>query len=369
MDLYALLGVTRTASASEIERAYRRLARRYHPGVNPGDRRRGRRVPADPGGVRRCSATSSGGASTTAGVIGRSERRGGRVAFEGFDFSAPAEGRAAATFSELFADVFQDAAREATTPTRGRRHRTVASRCRSTMRCAASSVPLSVTRQERCPACARARPRRRAAGGVSAPATATGPRRWARGHMVFTKPCETCDGQGHIDAQTCAAPVPGAGVAARTEVVTRDVPAGIESGARVAVPGAGTPARAAGRPATCTSRSRSPQHPFFRRVGARPASDAAGGGARGRARRAVDVPTLDGPRAAAASRRARRRDSGCGCAVTACRRPRTARPAGDLVVEVQIVLPPCSTSDRGSCCASSAGSTATDVRRILFEQA
>jgi molecular chaperone DnaJ len=37
MDLYSLLGLTRAATAGDIERAYRRLARRYHPGINPGD--------------------------------------------------------------------------------------------------------------------------------------------------------------------------------------------------------------------------------------------------------------------------------------------------------------------------------------------
>ena len=41
------------------------------------------------------------------------------VSFEGFDFSAPAEGPLAATFAELFAGVFHQAAREATTPSRG----------------------------------------------------------------------------------------------------------------------------------------------------------------------------------------------------------------------------------------------------------
>ena len=38
MNLYALLGVNRNATPDEVERAYRRLARRYHPGINPGDR-------------------------------------------------------------------------------------------------------------------------------------------------------------------------------------------------------------------------------------------------------------------------------------------------------------------------------------------
>ena len=37
MDLYIVLGVAHGASDSEIKRAYRRLARRYHPDINPGD--------------------------------------------------------------------------------------------------------------------------------------------------------------------------------------------------------------------------------------------------------------------------------------------------------------------------------------------
>src|SRR5215468_2648309 len=36
-DLYILLDVRRTASLNEIKRAFRRLARRYHPDINPGD--------------------------------------------------------------------------------------------------------------------------------------------------------------------------------------------------------------------------------------------------------------------------------------------------------------------------------------------
>ena len=38
MDFYVILGLHQGASESEIKRAYKRLARRFHPDINPGDR-------------------------------------------------------------------------------------------------------------------------------------------------------------------------------------------------------------------------------------------------------------------------------------------------------------------------------------------
>ena len=38
MDFYVILGVERGAAPGDIKRAYKRLARRYHPDINPGDR-------------------------------------------------------------------------------------------------------------------------------------------------------------------------------------------------------------------------------------------------------------------------------------------------------------------------------------------
>ena len=62
---------SRRRRPSEIERAYRRLARRYHPGINPGDRVAEEMFRQIQQALRRARAISSGGASTTAACVAR----------------------------------------------------------------------------------------------------------------------------------------------------------------------------------------------------------------------------------------------------------------------------------------------------------
>ena len=110
MDLYSILGVAPGASASDIKRAYRRLARRHHPGLNPGDREsetlfqqisEAYETLVDPERRRHYDA-----AGLRTAQIG-----GGPLEFTGFDFTAVVHGPEAATFSELFADVLHPAPR------------------------------------------------------------------------------------------------------------------------------------------------------------------------------------------------------------------------------------------------------------------
>src|SRR5262245_14528237 len=106
MEFYILLGVSPDASTADIKRAYRRLARRYHPGINPGDRAAEamfQRVSeayetlVDPG--RRRHYDDVGG-RRPANVKERTS-----FAFAEFDFSSARHGAQASTFTELFADV------------------------------------------------------------------------------------------------------------------------------------------------------------------------------------------------------------------------------------------------------------------------
>ncbi len=365
MDLYTLLGVARTASSAEIERAFRRLARRYHPGVNPGDR------------VSEAMYQQIQEAyAVLADVTRRREYdRGARgepvveatITFEGFDFEAPAEGPRAATFSELFADVFQHAAQEATAPSRGL---DVEADLQISFRDAArgADVPLSVTRKERCVAClGRGRVVRAAAG---CPACGgSGSRRWARGHLVFTKACDVCAGQGRIDNETCRT-CAGGGTGSRTEVITLSIPAGVDAGARIAVPGHGHAGARGGPAGDLYVTIDVGPHPFLRREGRDlhvtlpVAVHEAALGAR------VDVPTLDGtvrvriPPGTASGERLRVRGQGIGFEPN-----RTDDEAGDLVVEVQIVLPRELDEESRSLLQEFGRRNGDDVRRTLFEQA
>ena len=361
MDLYSLLGVTRAASTGDIERAYRRLARRYHPGVNPGDRvaeQMYRRIEqaydvlGDPERRRQYDRVGHEGAGP----------REASVLFEGFDFSAPAEEPVAATFSELFADVFQQAARQATTPSRGvSLEATLQLSFEDAVR--GGGFALSILRQERCGVCA-------GDGRVSRPPAVCptcggrGATRWVRGHMVFTRSCDACAGAGRLLTEPCRA-CGASGVQGRSEVVTVQVPPGIETGARVAVPGRGH-AAAGGAAGDLYVTIAVAEHPHLRRVGRDlhltlpVAIHEAVLGAR------VEVPTLEGPvrlripPGTPSGQRLRLRGRGVPPG------PGVEAEPGDLIVEVQIVLPPVRDERSRELLREFGRLNETDVRAGLF---
>src|SRR5579872_2095607 len=118
MDFYIVLGIERGATVGDIKRAYKRLARKFHPDINPGDRRAAaqfRQIAeayetlSDPDRRRRYDAT---------GVADSSSQPASR-GFEGFDFSATVSGAAASTFGELFFDALPNARRQEPSAERG----------------------------------------------------------------------------------------------------------------------------------------------------------------------------------------------------------------------------------------------------------
>ena len=157
-----------------------------------------------------------------------------------------------------------------------------------------------------------------------------------RGHMVFSKPCVHCRGTGRQTDARCPA-CAGEQTELRTEALTVNIPQGLADGARVRLPGKGHAGRNGGEPGDVYITVRTEPHPLFRRQGddlhltCPIAIHEAALGAR------VEIPTLDGPvrmrvpPGTQSGQRFRLRERGVPS-------PRDGR-RGDLVVEVQLVLP------------------------------
>lgn len=334
MDLYLILGLQQGATTADIKRAYRRLARRYHPDINPGDRAaaalyqhisQAYETLVDP--ERRREYDVAGGAP--AQVSTESTFR-----FSGFDFSIAASGAQAATFTELFADVLQPLTGTGTgRPSPGADlHATVTVTFVEAMRGVERQV--LVTRQDVCGRCG-GTGHIRTPEGRCAHCRGAGTVRWARGHMVFTKGCTACGGTGRQQSDRCPVCF-GTAQEVRSEAVAVRVPAGSEDGARVGIAGRGHAGRNGGAPGDLYVTVHVQPHPRFHRRGddihvIAPVGvhEAVLGGR-------IEVPSLDGPvhvripPGAQAGQQVR--VSGCGA-------PRASGGHGDLVAEIRLVLP------------------------------
>lgn len=335
MDFYAILGLDPSASAADIKRAYRRLARRYHPGINPGD-------PA----AQAMYARVSEAYETLVDPLRRQRYDAGSAAappphaqtaavrFAEFDFSVAAHGAQAATFSELFAEVLHPMPRP--DPVRPQPGADVHASLRVDFVDALRGVErqVMVVRQVACSRC----------GGRGQTASnearcpdceGTGRVRWARGHMVFARTCTACGGAGRRRAQRCAA-CGGHGRSLRSDAVRVTVPPGTADGARLRIAGRGHAGHNGGDHGDLYVTVDVQPHPVFRRDGddltcvLPVAVHEAVLGAR------VEVPALDGPVAIdippGTQAGDRLRVAGRGV-------PSASGSRGALVAEIRLVLP------------------------------
>ena len=337
MDLYILLGVERAATLEDIRRAYKRLARKHHPDINPGDRMAAQRFRqiaeayatlSDPGRRQRYD---------TAGMTADSVEHA-TFGFEGFDFSVSASGSSASTFGDLFADAlrsdpgpaqFGGAERGADL------HHAIALGFEEAI--VGVVREFTLTRQDRCRTCSgvghlRAVETRcrhcQGAGGLKS----------ARGHMVFSKTCTYCGGSGRQASIPCTA-CGGRQVEMRAETLRVQMPAGVADGDAIRISGKGHAGYNGGDYGDLLLSVSVAPHAVFTREGndlhlvVPIAVHEAALGAK------VEVPALDGraarvrvPPGTQSGQRFRVRERGVA--------PPRVGQRGDLVVEVRVVLPP-----------------------------
>jgi molecular chaperone DnaJ len=335
LDFYIVLGLERDALPGDVKRAYKRLARRYHPDINPGDRMAAAQFRQiadayetliDPERRRRYDAGAGSSAAIEETVFG----------FEGFDFSVSVGGSSASTFGDLFAGVLHQRAAQhmGGEPERGPDlHQAITLSFERAMR--GEQRQVTVARLVRCHTC-RGAGRLPANESRCAHCHGTGSVKSARGHMVFSKPCAPCGGSGRQQQAACPT-CAGRQSEMRSETITIQVPAGLADLARVRIPGMGHAGPNGGEAGDLLITVHVEPHPLFRRDGddlhlvVPIAVHEAALGAK------VDVPALEGtarlrvPPGTQSGQKFRLRERG----VPSARDGRR----GDLVVEVRLVLP------------------------------
>src|SRR6516162_9185592 len=278
-DYYELLGVPRKASAKDIRTAFRKLARKFHPDLNPGDKSAEEKfkqlqeaydVLSDPKKRQIYDQYGFYSDNVPSGDYGPGAGGEGNVNFDfgGFDFGGGAAGGGAgsgASFRDLFSQFFGGRGRGAGIEEEAEPGAALEYQIDIDFWDAVRGAvkKLQITRLDACENC-------HGTGAVGSPQTCpacngTGTIQQAAGKMRFNVPCTRCGGTGKLrtPCKVCG----GEGRVRRTETIDVRIPAGVASGGRVRVPGKGN-AGTMGAPAgDLYLLVEVRPHPFFERRG------------------------------------------------------------------------------------------------------
>lgn len=259
-DYYEVLGVAKNADESEIKRAYRTLARKYHPDVNPDN----------PSAVEKFKEVNE-----AYQVLTDSQKRAAYDQFghqgvtgQGFNYQDFQRGFGGGGFGDIFGDILSDffgGASNKSGPRRGSDLRfdleisfeeavfgcekkivvPKSSRCTS---CNGSGAEAGSNRKS-CPVC-------RGRGTISL----------SQGFFSIQRTCHQCQGEGEIIEKPCKG-CKGAGRVRQDEKIDVKIPAGVETGSKLKLTGEGEPGEKGGPAGSLYIVLTVGKHAFFERVG------------------------------------------------------------------------------------------------------
>jgi molecular chaperone DnaJ len=266
-DYYKTLGVDKKATPEDIKKAYRKLARRYHPDRNPGDKDAEARfkeisqahdVLGDPE-KRKQYDSASGPFATGAGP------GGGFGGFGNFDFDASSMGD---ILSNLFGGASGGAGRGARQRVRAERGADLEAQVSISFDQAVSGaqVPLQVPMQARCETCHGTGAKPGTTPSVCPRCEGRGVETQGQGAFSISQPCSLCHGSGTIIEEPCPT-CHGSGAVRTVKRLRVNIPAGVRDGSRIRLAGKGEPGRNSGPPGDLYLITHVSQSPVFKRKG------------------------------------------------------------------------------------------------------
>ena len=242
-DYYEVLGLQKGCSEDELKKAYRQMAKKYHPDLNPGDKEAEERfkevneayeVLSDPQKRQRYDQFGHAGVDPSYGGAGGP----GAGGFGGFDM-----GDIGDIFGDLFGSGF-GGSRRSQNPNAPRRGSDIRVQITLTFfeACKGVSKKISVTRSDSCPDCGGTGAEHGTAMKTCAACGGTGhvrvQQRTPFGVIATDRPCESCGGAGRVIERSCPN-CGGRGSISSTKTVEVQVPAGIDDGQTLSLRGQG----------------------------------------------------------------------------------------------------------------------------------
>jgi len=259
VDPYKALGVDKKASQEEIKKAYRKLARQYHPDKNPGDAKAEERFKE----VQQAYDT-----------VGDPEKRkeydrGGKIfGFDPGSFRTGQPGGGFGGFGDILSDLFGGAAggRARPGPERGRDLETEV-RLSFEQAMEGGQVPVTVPMSAACTTCNGTGARPGTTPQVCSRCQGRGMVSEGGGNLFsISQPCPQCGGTGTEIKDPCPT-CNGSGQTRQVKKYRVNVPAGVRDGSRVRLAGKGEPGRRGGPPGDLYVITRVAESPIFRRKG------------------------------------------------------------------------------------------------------
>lgn len=266
-DHYAALGVAKDATAADVKKAYRALARELHPDTNPAGEERFKAVSEAYDVLS--DDTRRREYDEARALFGSGRPGGGGMPFDLGDLFGRAGGSAAGGFGDVLGGLFGQRAGSARTAGRAPRRgadveTTVTLSFLDALR--GATVPLRVTTSGACGDCR---------GSGAAPGTSPracgvcggqGMTRRDQGGFAFAEPCAACRGTGSVVETPCPA-CSGTGVTSQERTLQVRVPVGVEDGQRIRLAGRGGPGDRGGPAGDLFVAVTVSPHPLFGRKG------------------------------------------------------------------------------------------------------